>query len=152
METFSALVAICVGNSPVPGEFPAQRPVTRNFDVFSDLHLNKRLSKQSWGWWFETLSRPLWRHCNERICVDAIHTGVSHSPTRTGWEAQQKLPVYNIIAESVRYKQMLLINMMQFKAYYPKKMQPVCVMSFLTGTRAILQLSHYQWSKSEEYG
>ena len=34
METFSALLAICVGNSPVPGEFPAQRPVTRSFDVF----------------------------------------------------------------------------------------------------------------------
>ena len=64
METFSALLAICVGNSPVPGEFPGQRPVTRSVDVFFDLRLNKRLSKQSWGWWFETLSRPLWRHCN----------------------------------------------------------------------------------------
>ena len=60
----SALLAICGGNSPVPGEFPTQRPVTRSFDVFFDLLLNKRLSKQSWGWWFETLSRPLWRHCN----------------------------------------------------------------------------------------
>ena len=48
-----------------PGEFPAQRPVTRSFDVFSDLRLNTPLSKQSWGWWFETPSRPLWRHCNE---------------------------------------------------------------------------------------
>ena len=38
METFSALLAICAGNSPVPGEFPAQRPVTRSFDVFFDLH------------------------------------------------------------------------------------------------------------------
>ena len=47
METFSALLAICAGNSPVPGEFPAQRPVTRGFDVFFDLRLNKRLSKQS---------------------------------------------------------------------------------------------------------
>ena len=47
------------------GEFPAQRPVTRSFDVFFDLRLNKRLSKQSWGWWFGTLSRPLWRHCND---------------------------------------------------------------------------------------
>ena len=46
METFSALLAICAGNSPVPGEFPAQRPVTRSFDVFFDLRLNKRLSKQ----------------------------------------------------------------------------------------------------------
>ena len=33
METFSALLAICAGNSPVPGEFTAQRPVTRSFDV-----------------------------------------------------------------------------------------------------------------------
>ena len=64
METFSALLAICAGNSPVPGEFPTQRPVTRSFDVFFDLRLDKRLSKQSWGWWFETLSCPLWRHCN----------------------------------------------------------------------------------------
>ena len=64
METFSALLIICVGNSPVAGEFPAQRPVTRSFDVFFDLRLNKRLSKQSWVWWFETSSRPLWRHCN----------------------------------------------------------------------------------------
>ena len=61
METFSALLAICAGNSPVTGEFPAQRPVTWSFDVFFDLRLNQRLSKQSWGWWFET---PSCRHCN----------------------------------------------------------------------------------------
>ena len=75
METFSALLAICAGNSPVPGEFPAHRPLTRSFDVFFDLCLNKRLSKQSWGWWFETLSSPLWRHS------DVGHppvAGVSH--------------------------------------------------------------------------
>ena len=54
METFSTLLAICAGNSPVAGEFPAQRPVTLSFDVFIDLRLNKRLIKQSWGWWFET--------------------------------------------------------------------------------------------------
>ena len=47
METFSALLAICAGNSPVPSEFPTQRPVTRNFDVYFDLRLNKRLCKQS---------------------------------------------------------------------------------------------------------
>ena len=64
METFSALLAICAGNSPVTGEFPAQRPVTRSFDVFFDLRLNKRLSKQSRGSRFETLPRPLWRHSN----------------------------------------------------------------------------------------
>ena len=48
METFSALLAICAGNSPVSGEFSAQRPVTRHFNVFFDLHRNKRLSKQWW--------------------------------------------------------------------------------------------------------
>ena len=47
-----------------PGEFPTQRPVTRSFDVFFDLRLNKRLSKQPWGWWYETASWSLWRHCN----------------------------------------------------------------------------------------
>ena len=88
METFSALLALCVGNSPVAGEFPIQRPVTRNFDVFfttycthfcrikicsvlfcSDvffvLRLKTRLSKHWWDWCFETPSCPLWRHCNE---------------------------------------------------------------------------------------
>ena len=64
METFSASLAICAGNSPVTGEFPAQRPVTRSLGVFFDLRLNKRLSKQWWGWWFETPSSPLCRHCN----------------------------------------------------------------------------------------
>ena len=64
METFSALLAICGGNSPVTGEFPAQRPVTRSYDAFLDLRLNNRLSKQSWGWWIETPLYPLWRHCN----------------------------------------------------------------------------------------
>ena len=64
MEIFSALLAICAGNSPVPNKFPTQRPVTRSFDVFFDLHLNKQLSKQWWGWWFGTLSCPLWRHHN----------------------------------------------------------------------------------------
>ena len=53
-----------VGNSPITGEFPAQRPVTRSFDVFFDLRQNKWLSKHLWGWWFETPSRPLRRHCN----------------------------------------------------------------------------------------
>ena len=44
METFSALLALCAGNSPISGEYPAQRPVTRGFDAFVDLSLNKRLS------------------------------------------------------------------------------------------------------------
>ena len=50
-----------------PGEFPTQRPVTRSFDVFFGVRLIKRLSKHSRGWWFETLSHPLWRHRNVRL-------------------------------------------------------------------------------------
>ena len=59
IETFSALQALCAGNSPVTGEFPSQRPVTRSFNVFFDLRLNKRLSKHSRGWWFEAPSTSL---------------------------------------------------------------------------------------------
>ena len=53
------------------GEFPTQRPVTRSFDVFLDLRLVKWLSKQSWGWWFETPSLSLWRHCNALLVLCA---------------------------------------------------------------------------------
>ena len=52
--------------------FPCYRPVTRSFDVFFDLRLNTRLSKQSWSWWFETPSRPLWRHCNGKYILAPI--------------------------------------------------------------------------------
>ena len=45
MESFPALLALCAGNSPVTGEFPAQRPVTQSFEGFFDLYPNKRLSK-----------------------------------------------------------------------------------------------------------
>ena len=78
MGTFSALLAICAGNSPVPGEFPTQRPVTRSFDFNFDLCPNKRLSKQSWGWWFETLSHPLWRHCNGSIACMVADGIINH--------------------------------------------------------------------------
>ena len=49
----------------VTGEFHKQRPVARGFNVFFDLRLTKQLGKQSWGWWFEITSCPLWRHCND---------------------------------------------------------------------------------------
>ena len=53
-----------------PGEVPSQRPVTRRFDVFLDQRMYKRWSEQPWGWWFETPSWSLWRHCNAmKSCV-----------------------------------------------------------------------------------
>ena len=89
METFFALLALCAGNSPVTGEFPTQRPVTRSFDVFFDQLPNKRVSKQWWGWWFETPSCPLWRHCNAYLiwnymtCAMLVPTGSSVKPFRS---------------------------------------------------------------------
>ena len=65
METFSALLAICAGNSPVTGEFPPQRPVTRSFDVFFDLRLNILLNNQDAGDFSCHRSGSLWRHCND---------------------------------------------------------------------------------------
>ena len=64
MKTFSALLALCEGNSPVTCEFPLQRPVTWSFDLFFDLRLNKRLSKPSRRRCFGAPSHTLWRHCN----------------------------------------------------------------------------------------
>ena len=94
METFSALLAICAENSPVTGEFPAQRPVTRSFDVLFDLCLNKRLSKQSWGWWFETPPHPLWRHCivipNYRS--NALWVLKHNGPVGLMWQYWQSVP------------------------------------------------------------
>ena len=76
LETFSALLALCAGFSPINGDFSAQRPVTRSFDVFFDLHLNKRLSKQSWGWWFEMQSHSLWHHCNAFCFTFVLTIGI----------------------------------------------------------------------------
>ena len=73
MENFPALLALCAGNSPVTGGFPSQRAVTRSFDVFFDLRLNKRLSKHSRCQWFETPSCSLWRHYNAFCsCLNAF--------------------------------------------------------------------------------
>ena len=72
METFSAWLARCAGNSQVPGEFPSQRPVTRSFAVFFDLLLKKRFNKQSTVRWFETPSRSLWRHYNDCYSFDDL--------------------------------------------------------------------------------
>ena len=111
MEIFSALLAICAGNSPVTGEFPTQRPVTRSFDVYFDLRPNERLSKQSWGWWFETLSRSLWRHRNDELsqlqCVSI------HIP---GWLLKwQRTRFSHINSKQVFHKSMLSVGEVTLK-------------------------------------
>ena len=71
METFSALLAISAGNPPVPGEFPAQRPVTRRFGVFFDLRLIN-------GWVNNGQAGDLRRH---RANYDVIVVPYNQKPT-----------------------------------------------------------------------
>ena len=70
---YQSMYSMMTSSNENIGEFPAQRPVTRSFGVFFDLLLNKRLSKQSWGWWFETPLCPLWRHCTVRLYPSSWH-------------------------------------------------------------------------------
>ena len=115
IETFSALLALCAGNSPVIGEFPAQRPVTQSFDVSFDLRMDKRLSKQSWGWWFETPSRSLWRQCNAQhkpvrtssIIVPGIHFDDVYSDIKH-WHARKR--TWNVSKDIIRWVKEIIIT------------------------------------------
>ena len=83
MDAFSALQALCEGNSPVTGEFPSQRPVAQSFDVFFDLRLNTGLGKQRPR---QLPSRPLWRHSNvlgrNHLGPEALHWALQLRFTR----------------------------------------------------------------------
>ena len=83
-------------NSPITDEFPSQRPVTRGFDVFFDLRLNKQLSKQWRRRGFETPARPLWRlskvmnqayHSQPRVLANVcwVHFGQNHLVATPRW-------------------------------------------------------------------
>ena len=111
METFSALLAIWAGNSPVSGEFSAQRPVTRSFDVFFDLCPNKRLSKQSWGWWFETPSGSLWRHSNYKVISHWGRVRIQDHHWSTYWPVAYQAPRHRL------NKCRLVANVFQWNFY-----------------------------------
>ena len=57
----------------------------RSFDVFFDLRLNKRLSKQPWGWWFETPALSLWRHRNVTHWSLEDVAAISNVQQHGGW-------------------------------------------------------------------
>ena len=112
METFSALLALCAGNSSVPGEFPAQRPVTRSFDVFFGLHPIKRLSKQWWGCWFETPPCSLDVTVMRKEKTSEIYKKNTSQQTNvmTKWIGQKRIPKSNnkvknhILEDQTRWK------------------------------------------------
>ena len=88
METVSALLAICAGNSPVPGELPAQRPVTRGFDVFFDLRPKNGWVNNREAGDLRRASHPLWRHRN-------WYTAVNHYHAVGGWGKPQQKTNYS---------------------------------------------------------
>ena len=65
------------GEFPGPRWIPHTKASERSFDVYFDLRPNKRLSKHLWGWWFETQSRPLWRHRNGNCCFHHTNPWIS---------------------------------------------------------------------------
>ena len=119
METFSALLALCAWNSPVPGEFPSQSPVTRSFDVFFDMPLNKGLSKQSRGWWFETPLRSLWRQSNDTFNQYAFYSWFDlwneyHFLTTSSYKQIYYSLNPNIISQTIISRDVLLLPIIIF--------------------------------------
>ena len=121
METFSALLAFCAGNSPVTGEFPTQRPVTRSFDVFFDLRLNTRLGKQCWGWWFETPSRPSWRHSNVHFRSNNWFPMIWH---RNKWDF---ITHFLITVDCISFENILTISLSNSVDIAPFQNRAICV-------------------------
>ena len=136
METFSALLAICAGNSPVPGEFPIQRPVTRSFDVFFDLHQNKRLSKQWWGWWFETPPCPLRRHRNVLNHQRSVHVDMIYKVFKRCCKSCQNLVRGRNTASSTSLLKCDGIAYKKAPEHYMKQTKQEC----------ILFMSHHYYS------
>ena len=90
--------------------------MTRSFDVFSDLRLNKQLNKQSRGWWFQTLSRSLCRHCNE-IAISQEYMGGSIDKEKKGCKSDTMLyPLF--ILENYDLNHDLPLNLQIFKVKF----------------------------------
>ena len=128
-------MAILAGYSPMTGEFPAQRPVTRSFDVFLDLRLIKRLSEQSRGWWFETQSHPLW--CNENIlynsciwttCIDTMYNKRHIDFLGDIMQAASMCKLHSVCHFMVRYKR---ISSYRYYDPYCRNMPVHCIHTFI---------------------
>ena len=125
------------------GEFPAQRLVTRSFDVFFDLRLNKQFSKQSWGWWVETLSQSLWRHSNDEgaicapirnkisylLCIQHRGIDVNEAPNYCTWYSESFKGAMQII-----WKLSLAFN----HYFYPSLLYAISTLDIISSTQLIL--------------
>ena len=112
METFSALLAICAGNSPVPGEFLAKRPVTRSFDVFFDLRVIN-------GWVNNGEAGDLRRYrahydVTVMLVLEKVPVVLSWAPLKISWDYLIQQPIWlnilsrNAICNSTGYQRKLI--------------------------------------------
>ena len=122
-----------------PGEFPTQRPVTRSFDVFFDLRLNKWLSKQPWGWWFETLSWSLWRHCNGIVI---LHFFI----IKSAWCCMYALYVL-LYSYSILFKEHILTWLVYMNTYFWwTHISILCIRNALMLNTSVYRRSQYRFS------
>ena len=120
METFPPYWPFMLGIHRSPVNSP-QRPMTPSFDDFFDLCLNKRLSKQSWGWWFERPLRSLWRHCNgliwyepkQWLLVDMPHICHAHMweiLLQPGYPFRKKINTNRTQGDRIVYNKMFYVG------------------------------------------
>ena len=107
---------------------PHTRAVTRSFDVLFDLHMNKRSSKQSWGWWIETPLCSLWRHCSaiRVICVSLTFTGAVGEVNR--WVSVRSLHYFDDLRIQRKYifiERICLQQLLEYKYHYIQTTIPV---------------------------
>ena len=124
-----------------------QRPVTQSFYVFFDLHLNKKLSKQPWGWWFEMPSCSLWCHCNDTN----NYSLVQHSLSRSALICYILCYVITSLEEAESF-----VPSINQSVYWVQTHLFTSVSPLITGRKAILQddsksLKGFNWRKIVEY-
>ena len=142
-------------NSPVTGEFPAQKPVTRRFDVFFDVRLNKRLSKQWWGCWFEMPSCPLWRHCNAEYQKFTYFLECTVTPFLTQWHyIASKLTHHTVYPKKYAHSFVVLCFVVVMQSFIMNSHEVFIHIhqGCFAGTGAIVRLPQCQWSKPDGYG
>ena len=116
---------------------PRKRPVKRSFDVYFDLRLNKRLSKQAWGWWFETPSCPIWRHCND--CRTLVRG-------RGGKCVRRKFRIFFSLFVHFAHWYSIAWNRYEVRDIIPWEMLTKMVISWLLNVEKIWNSAQINWS------
>ena len=114
MDKFSMLLALCEGNQPMTSGFPSQRPVTRSFDVFFDLHKNKRLGNNR-RQWFEAPLCSLWRHCNVSPAYYSKRSLSLRAYDTLSWKLIRSYANWSFLNTTEVYYAMTTHNVYEFK-------------------------------------